>query len=454
MDKKIETEIFEDTIEYIKTFLTYGDTELAKRIHYISEESVTEYASKVQGDIFIICSGFWKEEMYGSECSLPKSPLKKYRNVPILFGDTKESLLNGNIVIYADVIASTYFVLSRYEEYVQLECRDEYGNYPANESVLVKNDLLQTPIVDQYGGLLLEIFNELNQETRVLKKGIRKLYFTHDIDVPFQKYTFVNMMKTIGKSLLRYHRVTCVPFLNWLGIYVINPRNTWDYMLKKERQIKEYVSIDVESICFIVSIEKSDAYSMAYIRNKKGKKYVRDMLDAGAAIGLHTSYTGAESKEQMVAEKELLEKTMGQQVYYQRNHYLRQISPLDMERYEQAGFTDDFTTGFNEMPGFRLGTCRPVRWINPKTGRVHDIMLHGLHIMEGSLSGAKPYQMELSFEEAKQCCKDIIDKVYQYNGELCLLWHNGMFDKIPGNYQKELYDWIIAYSKKILNEDI
>ena len=31
----------------------------------------------------------------------------------------------------------------------------------------------------------------------------------------------------------------------------------------------------------------------------------------------------------------------------------------------RAGITDDFTMGYADIAGFRLGTCRSVRWINP-----------------------------------------------------------------------------------------
>ena len=36
---------------------------------------------------------------------------------------------------------------------------------------------------------------------------------------------------------------------------------------------------------------------------------------------------------------------------------------------EKAGITDDFTIGYPDVAGFRLGTSRPVHWINPENKR-------------------------------------------------------------------------------------
>ena len=68
--------------------------------------------------------------------------------------------------------------------------------------------------------------------------------------------------------------------------------------------------------------------------------------------------------------------------------------------------------------------------------------------MDGSLSGLKPYQLELAEEEARLLCKNMIDQIIQYHGELCVLWHNGMFEKRKENYQKNIYDWILDYCAK------
>ena len=58
--------------------------------------------------------------------------------------------------------------------------------------------------------------------------------------------------------------------------------------------------------------------------------------------------------------------------------------------------TDDFTMGYPDVAGFRLGTSRPVHWINPENKRISPLILHPLAIMECSLN--EPVYMNLDYE--------------------------------------------------------
>lgn len=445
---KIEEKKLRESLTYLINFMLRNE-ELAEWVHYMKERQARDDCSGKKGHLYIIESSFFYEDHYGEKGSLPVLPLPEYENIPFFYGMARDETVDGNLFLYADIVASAYFVVTRYEEMVRADVRDIYGNFPARESILVRENLLYSPMIDKYGELLSEKLVSLGHDVPVTPKGFERLYFTHDIDIPFQTYSFTHMAKTIGRELLGEHRMIFHPLMNYLGFYGMNPRKTWDYMLKKERQIGEETGILTESICFIIATDTSDRYTSSYIYDKKIKPVLTEMESLGSGLGLHTSYEGASDSAKIKKEKETLETVSGHEIRYQRNHYLRQMDPSDIGKYEAAGFMDDFTTGFNEMPGFRLGTCHPVRWINPKTGELSGILLHGLQIMDGSVIGKKPYQMELSYEEAKKLCGKILDEVYRYRGEICILWHNGVFDRTRGNYLKELYDWILAYILEI-----
>ena len=110
----------------------------------------------------------------------------------------------------------------------------------------------------------------------------------------------------------------------------------------------------------------------------------------------------------------------------------RELSGMD----EKA--TDDFTMGYADVNGFRLGTCRPVKWINPITRQITSLTLHPLSIMDCTLDESK--YMGLNEEEALKYCLNILYEIKQYNGEVVLLWHNSSFSEIDKpNYHKRLY---------------
>ena len=62
-----------------------------------------------------------------------------------------------SIIIKDDLIVSTFFLLSRYDEYRQPEAVDMHHRFVSGRSFLGSHGLLQTPIVDQYTSF---IYNE------------------------------------------------------------------------------------------------------------------------------------------------------------------------------------------------------------------------------------------------------------------------------------------------------
>ena len=108
-----------------------------------------------------------------------------------------------------------------------------------------------------------------------------------------------------------------------------------------------------------------------------------------------------------------------------------------MDQIEAAGVTDDFTMGYADVSGFRLGTCYPVRWINPIIRRLSPLRLHPLIIMDCTLEEEK--YMGLDFDRALTYCRNLVEQVNNVGGELVLLWHNDSVQEGSGSYLRKLY---------------
>jgi hypothetical protein len=96
---------------------------------------------------------------------------------------------------------------------------------------------------------------------------------------------------------------------------------------------------------------------------------------------------------------------------------------------------------YADAAGFRLGTSRPVYWINPATHTLSRLTLHPLTLMDVTLSEQK--YMGLGYEEALGCALRLMEQVRQFNGELTLLWHNTSVVNGAG-YQRELYAHLLT----------
>jgi hypothetical protein len=168
---------------------------------------------------------------------------------------------------------------------------------------------------------------------------------------------------------------------------------------------------------------------------------IKTLQNHNVQLGLHVSYASAEHLELVAQEKASIEKVIGKQLTANRNHYLRLTSNNQLDALIEAGIKEDFTIGFAEMPGFRLETCRPVKYINPYTLEVTDLTLHPLTMMDGSFSKYS----QMGFTEAYDTACRLIDQVRKHGGELVLLWHNSEVRK--GNYHRQLYKNLISYIK-------
>ena len=96
--------------------------------------------------------------------------------------------------------------------------------------------------------------------------------------------------------------------------------------------------------------------------------------------------------------------------------------------------------GYADVAGFRLGTCKSIRWINPKTQKVTSLILHPLMIMDCTLTEKK--YMNLPEKEAINISHQIIKNCKQHGGDLCLLWHNQSVEK--ENLHRHIIKQILA----------
>ena len=93
--------------------------------------------------------------------------------------------------------------------------------------------------------------------------------------------------------------------------------------------------------------------------------------------------------------------------------------------------------GYADVAGFRLGTCRAVKFINPNTRLLTELILHPLVLRDLTLSD--PRYMALDAEEAERIAHELIRVTARYNGELTLLWHNDLLSQKTHPWHSVLY---------------
>lgn len=440
-DKSNELKRFmNQTIYYIIRFLLGVDRAGAY-------SSLIGYTSDVRlfhkYKVVIVPSGFFQSSVYGTPESLPQLPLKEIEGIPLLFGTPKEECFEETWVIYADIIASSYFLLSRYEEIQKRDIRDKHGRFPGKESLPYKAGFIHRPIVEEYGKLLRHWLRKACVRIPEPQPELQKIWLTHDVDAPF----FCRSLRNICRETLKG-----IGFRKALKLYQgpleKDPYYTFPWMLEQDSLVKNRFGDRCHILFFLKAGGRHANDKPHYqVRSHDIQKLLHLFKKNKALLGLHSSYEAGIYPDLIPEEKMRLEHDWKlENIHLNRHHYLASREPEDLTKLIKAGITDDFTMGYADVSGFRLGTCRPVKWINPMTRQLTSLTLHPLSVMDCTLSESQ--YMGLSPDEAYQYCAGLVREIRQHRGEIVWLWHNTSFAGTESDYHKKLYVRLLNLLKR------
>ena len=384
----------DEIINYIKTWLLYGNADAAQMIGYTADEREWQKYKLV-----IVPNGH-----LGKDIVLPDltTPVVEQWSA----SDAPEQVV---AVVRNDLIYNTFFFISRAEEVINKQ-RDEHGRFAAAYSVLGEHNRLMVPTLDEYARLVMKAVG-----LPLPPSGFSHIYLTHDID------TIANYRHLRGALGGLWRGEWRQVLRSWRDIED-DPAYTFPWLVEQDSRVPL-----AEKIYFVKhSFGKGYDYPQ-YNHHSPDAHRLRKFLEWNkVTIGWHSSYYGVGSIEQRSKRRDELS--------VHRSHYLN-CSIENMRKLVALGITDDYTMGFADQAGFRLQTSRAVLWIDPERMQLTELVLHPLIIMDVTLS-SKNY-MALDQVEATYVCQQLIDKVRMHNGDLCLLWHNTSINQT--DYHKSLY---------------
>jgi hypothetical protein len=421
-------------IDYITQFLI-RDEHNAHHVGYCNDKTQwTKYK------VVIVPSNFFNDNTYGTPQSMPSLPLQEIEGIPFLYGYPKIEKIKNTIICYADLIASTYFLLSRYEEYINPNTnRDPHGRYIGKNSIPALAKFIHRPIIDEYSILLRQLLHQTNITLTPIPQQINHIYLTHDVDSITNYRRFRGLIGGLYRSIFQKNN-SLITILKSLTNINNDPAYTFPWIINQDNQLPK-----ATKIYFIKATHKAIGHDRpAYNLTGKNFTHLKNEIlttSPNTIFGLHASYKSGNTPNIIPNEQKLLQNAIeNQKITTSRHHYLRSLHPNDMEALIDAHITDDFTMGYADIAGFRIGTCRATRFINPATRKLTTLTLHPLTIMDCTLT--TPQYMNLNHKQALSYTKSLINETQKHNGDLCLLWHNTTFNDIK---HKEIYTEIINY---------
>lgn len=321
---------------------------------------------------------------------------------PVLPDSIRISGDKGRIVIHDDIVMSTFFLLSRYDEYSQPHAKDKFNRFCSESSFLGSKGLLQTPIIDLYTEFIYKLLNQ------PVPKREQHVYLTHDIDTISHYHSLRGFCGGVFRALCKNGYDSMSTVLRAALNIEKDPAYTF-------RMIEEMDStLQKGEVIYFVKPNR------AYNRYDRPAYSISSLPKLDKTIGFHSLY---ETYDNVSLLSEQYISYIPHK--YHRAHYLRILPPTEMDKYVKAGITDDFTMCYADAPGFRLGTTRPSKAINPANAEVIPLTMHPLTIMDTTLIDTR--YLNLDYKQALDLCLSLFETINRHQGDTTLLFHNNSF---------------------------
>jgi len=405
-------------------------------------DDVEDYIVKVGEKQMVIEDHFfskYREPLsYLKGSSLPKELTflhAKGQEIPIIYGVDKYVETEDDLTIGLDIFASTFFMLTRWEE--SIYGRDEKGD--CNENLLfgVVHGICKRPVVNEYEFFLRGILSQWGVQ---MKQREYKVVLTHDVDglitptwsgiirgLLFSMKTG-SQQRLTWKQKVAYRRVFPNAY-SQVDIYV---------KLCEQYNIPEWFFFKV-----CAPHETEATYSYDDMRVKDVVEKLNHLNTHQIRLGFHPSQSTINNYEQWESECHRIKELLGGEPLVGRNHHL--LYNLQMLRWWEESF---FTEGcfdisncvFHRHQGFRSGMVVDYPIFDYYERRQMQLMEHPNSIMDTAIR----YSVEKKgTEQIDSELREIISMVKRFKGELILTWHIYLRNK-------KLINDYIKYAEKIV----
>lgn len=316
---------------------------------------------------------------------------------------------DGTVIFYADILASTFFMLTRWEESVSYVL-DQHSRFPATASVAYKQGFLDRPIVDEYA-MILDAWLKMLLPGWEPKPPSFSVKLSHDIDCVRSA-----SIRTVGGDILkRRSPVKALQTTRQLIFGDIDPYLQGCYELADLSDAYGF-----KSAFYFMAADRSPLDNDYNPQAKPVQRLIHDLRKRGHEVGFHPSYQTFANPERFHLEKRRMDAALGDTRYGGRQHYLRFHTPETWRIWEEAGLIYDSTLSYADHEGFRCGTCHPFQPFDIELDRTLDLWEIPLIAMDGSL---KQYR-NLTPEEGEERIMALAQRCRAVNGIFTLLWHN------------------------------
>ncbi len=340
--------------------------------------------------------------------------------IPCFFSSGEKS------AIPYDVFSASFFLLSRYEEYLP-HVKDSVGRFPAKESLAYQHNFLELPVVDLWAYKLLKLLKERFPDLQHKKRAYN---FTSIINVTTSHcYALRGFIRSLGGFFMDVGNFKFRRMFRRISVVLGARKDPYDNF---QELIEIHKKFPIKTM-FFFQFAKYSAHDKNISPNNNKFGYLIKSVADYSEVSLSTSFLSSTDKVVLKEEKRLLGNLINRPINYSRLRYNRVNVPSTYRNLIETEFTDDFSMGYTHEIGFRAGTCTPFYFydINMEVRqplKVHPFAVHDYALVNSKKKGEIFAKMDKVYE-----------LVQQVNGSLITVFSNEL---LGGNHK---LNWLELY---------
>lgn len=342
-----------------------------------------------------------------------------------------------------DIFSASFYLLSRYEEYLPIkENFDSKGCFISEKSLAYKEGFLETPLVDVWALKLEEKLNSLFPN------------YTSSIDRRFRFLPIISV-----NTPYRYRTYSVLGNVLRLGKKVLE--RDWSELKK---QLRVLLRIDQDPYCNvekIVELHNRNSLRPLFafrISNKKWYKRpvyfaystYKKVLCRNYQIALCISGVASNSVSQLKLEQKILSRIFRTRIVIGTSSLSEYVVPKFYRNLSNSKIKEDFSMSYPDRIGFRASTCTPFRVYDLNREEYYRIDVHSVPFTVWSVK-----RMGLNKEEIVKAATSMAKTVKSLKGEFIIASHNDNFvDSSMLKGWASTYEYVIRYVSLLETTDV
>lgn len=318
----------------------------------------------------------------------------------------------GNIPF--DIFAASFYLISRYEEYLP-HTKDEYGRYAHTNSLAFKEDFLHLPLVN----LWMKEFEKVIKSkfpSFTIHYSLFTYTPTYDIDIAYA-YKGKGTLRNLGgfyKDMFTGKLNSAIERANVNKGFAQDPFDTYSWLDNLHETYK------LQPIYFFLLAEQAKGYDKNVNPHSKEMQSLIKKHAAKYTAGIHPSWQSGDDGNKLAKEIEILKRATGKPVTLSRQHYIRMALPHTYRLLIKHGIKEDYTMGYGSINGFRASIASPFYWYDVEKDEKAELLIRPYCYMEANSYFEQKYTAEQGADEI-QGYHDVVKMI---GGELITLFHN------------------------------